>query len=564
MISYKKKIMGILFIAFLLRMIGIGFGLPHIYHQDEPIIVNHALSIGAGGWNTHFFVIPPFTIYFFFIAQGVYFVVGKLIGIFQTSSDFALMFMRDPTSVYWIGRFLLGVCFGTTTVWALWVGSKRFFGERVAFWAALLLAITPLHVQHSHYIYADIPLTLVVTISYFVLLSILEAPLLLSYLRFGALMGWAASIKYTGLYFAPMIGLAHMISQPKNWYKPSQVIKLILSGASCITVFFIFAPFSFLDWKNFWGQIRHQGGAGSFVGLTERAVYSIVGGSGVAFVSLGVLGLIVLAKNDMRKAWITAGLLLVYYGINVVFSQNFARYMLPLMPVLALLAAMALHRLGQLLEKKRGLMIALLTVLCAELLAPTVYLDALFLGQDTRTECAQWFADNVDESSPVAVDNRFFGPPLPLSEAQIKGKYAKLGGSQKDDVRKKRLDLMLEGLKDRKGYNVYQLVAHEDESTSPFLFMGPFVKQDWDSIEKAGVEYIVIHTTDFDQSASNFVRASPQKAELLRSFSPYRDPLRKMSFDPEASTAAPHLPNEIFSRHLLGPYLEVYRVKRDG
>lgn len=564
MILDKKKIMGVILLAFLVRVTGIGFGLPHLYHQDEPIIVNHALSIGAGGWNTHFFVIPPFTITLFFIVQGIYFVLGKAMGTFQTSSDFALMFMRDPSSVYWLGRFVLGVCFGTATVWALWVGSKRFFGERIAFWAALLLAIMPMHVQHSHYIYADIPLTLAVTMSYFMLMLLLEAPVPSHYVRFGALMGWAASIKYTGLYFAPLVLLVHIIGQPKDWYRPGKLINVALSGISCLIVFFIFAPFSFLDWKNFWGQISHQGGAESFVGFAHHAVYSITGGSGLLFVSLAVLGIFVLAKFAGHKAWITAGFLLVYYFINAVFSQNFARYMLPIMPILALLAAMAIEGFRPILEKKRPLMVFLIAALCAEFLLPTLYSNMLFLRNDTRTECLRWFHDNVQTGSKVVVDNRFFGPPLQLSESQIKEKYAQLGAAKKDAVRKKRLDLMLESAKVNKGYDVYQMVAHEKEAMSPFLFSGPYVTQDWESIKSLGSEYIVVHTTDSDQAAADFVRAYPDRFERVRIFSPYRDASRKMSLDPEASTAAPHLPKEILSRRVLGPYLEVYRVQRDS
>ena len=116
MISEKNKIIVVLSLAFALRVTGIGFGLPYVYHQDEPIIVNHAMSIGAGGWNTHFFVIPPFTIYLFFLIQGLFFCLGKLSGAFKNTSDFALMFMSDPSSAYLLGRFFIGTVFGTATV----------------------------------------------------------------------------------------------------------------------------------------------------------------------------------------------------------------------------------------------------------------------------------------------------------------------------------------------------------------------------------------------------------------------------------------------------------------
>ena len=55
----RLTLWGILALAFLLRLVGVQFGLPHLYHADEPIVVNHAVAYGAGDFNPHFFKIPP-------------------------------------------------------------------------------------------------------------------------------------------------------------------------------------------------------------------------------------------------------------------------------------------------------------------------------------------------------------------------------------------------------------------------------------------------------------------------------------------------------------------------
>jgi len=102
----------ILSLAFVLRLAGIHYGLPFLYHQDEPILVNHALSVGAGGWNTHFFVLPPFLIYFLFAIYGVYYVLGTVMGLFGSALDLVYAFAADPTPFYLAGRFFTGVLFG--------------------------------------------------------------------------------------------------------------------------------------------------------------------------------------------------------------------------------------------------------------------------------------------------------------------------------------------------------------------------------------------------------------------------------------------------------------------
>jgi len=117
----------ILCAAFLLRITGIHFGLPHIYHQDEPILVNHALALGTGDLNPHFFVIPPFTIYLLFGLYVLYFGFGYLTGQFSDKMDFAMQFLSDPSIIYLIGRFALGVLFGTMTVVLLYHLGRRFF-----------------------------------------------------------------------------------------------------------------------------------------------------------------------------------------------------------------------------------------------------------------------------------------------------------------------------------------------------------------------------------------------------------------------------------------------------
>src|SRR5215813_3204381 len=46
---------GVVLVAVALRVWGIGFGLPHVYHYDEHFYINTALKVGAGVLNN-----PPF------------------------------------------------------------------------------------------------------------------------------------------------------------------------------------------------------------------------------------------------------------------------------------------------------------------------------------------------------------------------------------------------------------------------------------------------------------------------------------------------------------------------
>jgi len=48
-VSTHKYILGILGLAFILRVVGIWHGLPSLYNSDEPTIISQALSFGAKG-----------------------------------------------------------------------------------------------------------------------------------------------------------------------------------------------------------------------------------------------------------------------------------------------------------------------------------------------------------------------------------------------------------------------------------------------------------------------------------------------------------------------------------
>src|SRR3990167_7098710 len=148
-------------LAFFLRIWGLSFGLPELYHADEPIVVNHALAYGTGDLNPHFFKIPPLISYLLFCCYGIYFIVLKLASQIATPDDFLKLFLTNPTSFYLIARIILGAALGTLSVWLIYVLCKKYYSLIVSLIASALLAVCFLHVRDSQYIYVDMPLQVV-------------------------------------------------------------------------------------------------------------------------------------------------------------------------------------------------------------------------------------------------------------------------------------------------------------------------------------------------------------------------------------------------------------------
>ena len=250
----------ILLLAFFLRVWGIGFGLPHLYHADEPIVVNHALNFANGDFNPHFFNIPPLTSYLLFWVYGILFIVGKIAGAWSDSAQFAHLFFRDPTLFYVVGRLFLGVLPSILSIYVLmsWVrqqGRSDFFVHLAGF----LFAVCFVHVSDAHYIYADIPLVFAMIV-FFYQLHMVDFSLIRNHIWLGALIGIAAAFKYNGIFLAlPYLWMLFRSLCGLSY--PKRCLAAITAGVACIILFCLLNPFAILDHSFFIQELREQSAA---------------------------------------------------------------------------------------------------------------------------------------------------------------------------------------------------------------------------------------------------------------------------------------------------------------
>ena len=59
-----------------LRLIGLGYGLPHVYNPDEVAIMNRAMGLAQNRLNPHNFLYPTLYFYALFVWEGAWFVIG--------------------------------------------------------------------------------------------------------------------------------------------------------------------------------------------------------------------------------------------------------------------------------------------------------------------------------------------------------------------------------------------------------------------------------------------------------------------------------------------------------
>ena len=557
--SLPPSLLAILFIGLVLRIWGIQFGLPDLYHADEPIVVNHALAYGTGDFNPHFFKIPPLVSYFLFLVYGLYYVLARTAGWIHGTNEFASLFFSHPASFYLLARLVFGALLGTAAVFLLFRLAERIYSRQTGLLASWFFATAFLAVRDAHYIYADIPLLFVLVALFFILLKIAERGGNKDYLCFGIWLGIAVATKYNGVFILAPFLAAHFL---RRGFKLSSFFdfKPASSALVSILVFALLNPFGALDPRSFFRELFGQGRAEGWVGLTHHLTYSLAGGLGIPLLALSCLGFFGLRDAPKKEPWLLASFVAVYYLVLCFFSQHYDRYVLPLLPFLCIFAGAALVRFKKQLKISESALWLIAVLIVSPSLAKVYLSDQLFMRKDIRTVAREWVESSVPEGTKIALDVPFFMPRLkPSLEQMAEKKKEALSENPADRAKAKRIDWMTEAIKknQRSNYELYFLSKEEDQTG--FLFARPKVPYDISQLKRMGIQYVVVTKINQEREAQFFEQLQGN-ADLVARFTPYRNPHRKWAIDPEPLTGGPFLWSELVARERNGQIIEVYKL----
>lgn len=533
-----------------LRMYGVDFGLPALYHADEPIVVNHALGYGTGDFNPHFFKIPPLLSYMLFALYGIHFAAGRVAGIFNSADDFAVSFLQDPTAMYLIGRLFSGVFFATLTIIAVYVLAKRLFSKRAGILAAFFLSVAFLHVQNSHYIYVDIPMVFFLVLTCISALAILKKNTPKKYIIAGILAGIAAAMKYNAALVFVVIASVAVFN------RNVLALKGIFVSLCAMAITFIFLnPFSLLDLKFFLSSLFSQAGAEYPAGLLYHITYSLREGIGSWLLGAGFLGIALSALKKRKQDLAILTFPIVFYLVLAVFSQPHERYVLPIVPFLLVYAAGLLDRT----LKNTVVVFIVAVVLAIPTLQKSLHSDYLFSRQDTRSLAKAWIEKNIPAGEMIAVGHSHFCPRLRQSDTQLKEKYAFI--NEDNGNKKRRLDLEMKAAKHvGPAYNVFFL---KDASVvgSGFLFEQPGIAFSIEELRKNNVGYVIMHIDSEKNLPQDFYGQLRDNSVLIQEFSPYKDRKRLFSQEAVVQTGGPFCGKELFSRERNGYRIQIFQLR---
>lgn len=313
-------IIAILILAVSARIVGIWHDYPYSYYPDEEHFVNRSVSFGSGDFNPHWFHKPAFLMYLLFFEYGLYFVFGKIFGIFSSVENFAVSFFQNKGPFLLMGRLTVAF-FGVAAVFVAYLVGRSHFNRRTGLLAGLFLALVVGHVKSSQVVKADVPCAFFTILSFYFIAKIYTSGRFKYYVFSGVFAGLGVATKYYSAILIPTIVLAHILYLRKM---KLSVLRNFVNKASATAVmsfflaFFVASPYNFLDPLGFKGTFVRQ--FRRFIVPTEelRSIGISVPEKYVLLKSLGNYFSVLISPNAMGAIGIIAlaGLILLFIRLS--------------------------------------------------------------------------------------------------------------------------------------------------------------------------------------------------------------------------------------------------------
>ncbi|HEY1293092.1 MAG TPA: glycosyltransferase family 39 protein [Chloroflexota bacterium] len=409
-------------VALGLRLWGLGFGLPELFHPDEPAYVLQALAVGRGLSNGLTFANPPLFKYVLLAEYAVAYAGERMAGAAHSPQEFVDRFRADPSQLYTMAR-ATSAALGALLVVATGVLGGMVAGRRAAVIAAGLCAVAFLLVRDAHFGVDDTLVTLLVTLGLIPCVRIAQGGSRRDYVAAGALAGLAFSAKYDGIVLLAPLLLAHLIHARSSGQRHGA--ELVFAAIACAVAAVVTFPSLVTEAGRVVGDIYEHlylSAAGGYDGIDPSGGYTFYArtlaiglGWPLLLTAIGGMGWSIVrrCKGSLVVAVLPLALLLVLGSQRLYF----ARFALPALPALIVEASVALEALIA-WRTVVGVLAALLVALPT--LVDSIRFDQLMTRPDTRTLAREWFqSGGLPPGSTVAVDAPPLGPVLSTQDAQV-------------------------------------------------------------------------------------------------------------------------------------------------
>lgn len=397
-----------------LRFSGLSQGIPFSLGVDEPEIVERAVRMmKTGDFHPDFFDYPGLYIYLQTAVATLRFMAGAMAGLWATLD-------QAPSAEFYLWGRAVTAAFGTATILVVFAIARR-LGVFAATVAALLIAVQPMHVRESHYVLTDVPMTFFAALATLLTLRAHERGTWRAYVWPGIAAGLAAGTKYHGGSVLVLPLLAVAMSRAGT----PRITSALAAIAGAAAAFMAAAPYTWLDLPAFldkFGTLAHMYAVGPPAVDPAWLVYLKHLALNWGWAGVTVAGAAVLlalertwrAPAEERATWaLNAAFVVVTCWLIAGQRLVWARYLLPILPGLAVLVGGLICRVVSLVAERteRGLAPALATAALVALTALQPARQAVgWVRAQALTGTAEltyrWIDANVPEGARVAVESR--------------------------------------------------------------------------------------------------------------------------------------------------------------
>jgi hypothetical protein len=243
------------------------------------------------------------------------------------------------------------------------------------------------------------------------------------YLLAGIGLGLACASKYTaGIVLLPLLAATatrylNVPSGARAYVVGRRaMLGLVLAGAAALVAFLIANPYAVLDYRSFHSELVHQSTlsaeAQGKLGAPEEGgvlyyLWSLTWGLGwvPALAALG--GAVAVWRRERRLGWLLVPAPLLYLTFMGLQGRYFGRWLLPIFPILCLLAAFFALSLAQAAasrELRVGLAALLVVALLSQGLLYSVHSGLVLSRADTRNLTRAWMVTNVPKGALIVAE----------------------------------------------------------------------------------------------------------------------------------------------------------------
>nr|MBC7244906.1 glycosyltransferase family 39 protein [Chloroflexota bacterium] len=456
-------LLGLLTVAFVLRVYGLDWDRGFFFHPDERQIL---MVVARLSWPQNPFTLftPDSTLNPHFFAYGSF--PLYLLRLFASLLSLWRAEWASISRFYLLGR-LLSAFFDTLTVLTTYLLARKVYGQRVALLAAGFVTFTVLHIQQAHFYTVDTLLTLLVLLAVNKAVDVARDGRLRNGLQLGLIFGVALATKISVLPLVAVILMAWLVfawTSPGNWKQSWQQLRaawqqvksrVFATFGLAVGCFVLLQPYAVIDgyqfaigvgqeiamargWYDFPYTRQYIGTVPYLYHVRQILLFAM----GLPLGLLGLVGLLWLSvrlwRHFSRDDAILLSWPLLYIVANGGAHAKFIRYTLPVLPFLSLASAAiwahawdALGRVNsdQALRFQALMRWVLALLLCMVLLATIFYAFAflnIYRQVHPWLQATDWLCQHAPAGSTILTE--YWDDPLPVQGG------AKRGGCPKEYV----------------------------------------------------------------------------------------------------------------------------------